>query len=265
MEKILCLPHQLVFISQDAADVPISVVLWDSSGTDVIIDGAVVFSGTVLGADAIQSALFWVNANYSGSLSTVVGGLLRVLPSAGGAGLAIAFTGGDLSGASTRGVSDSLYAATATDLTGSPIVLSPGDQIVFGRERTITPAGGVGGAAAGSSSGTSALDVIAGVSGTQAVSTTVLRVLGATNWTLATANGAQKRIVQVTNCSTGDDLFLKSIALATATAGAVSATDYDVKVAPGAVVSILLLAGQDLACLRSSGSDNVRAKEFITV
>lgn len=258
MEKILCLPHQLGMISIDGVDVPISVVLWDSDGADVPIDNAVVVADTVAGADAAQSLFYWIEALGTAPPGTVVGGALHVLETATGEGLAISNSGTSLSGTHSRGFASAAYATLAT----APIRISPGETIVFGRERAITPAGSLGGSGGG---GGSTLDVFdtAGASGTQAVSTSVLRVLGATNWTLATTNGTRKRIVQVTNCSASDVLYLKSIANATSLTGAVSATDYDVKIAAGGTVPILVLAGQDLACLRSSGSDNVRAKEYL--
>lgn len=257
MEKILCLPHQLGFISIDGVDVPITVAFWDSDGADVAIDGGSAYSGTVTGADAAQTLYHWIFDSVGDEVpASAVGGILRVLSTATGSGLAISNGGVSLDETNARG----FPAASAVTVATSPLSVGPGSAIVFGRERAINPAGSIGGDAGGSTS--DSYDV-AGQSGTQAVSTSVLRVLGATNWTLATTNGAKKRIIQVTNCSSSDAAYVKSIANATSLTGAVSATDHDVRIAPNSTVPILVLAGQDLAIIRSAGSDNVRAKEFL--
>jgi hypothetical protein len=105
---------------------------------------------------------------------------------------------------------------------------------------------------------------LVGEGGSLAVSTTVLRVLGASSWTGATTNGGTDRIIRVTNCSTALDAFLVMVAVGEGLTGAVSSTDYSIRVGAGQKEDVYVPAGYDLAVVRgSSSTEKVRAREFL--
>lgn len=97
-----------------------------------------------------------------------------------------------------------------------------------------------------------------------AVSTTVLRVSGASSWTGATANGAAPRLVSLTNQDTTNALYISLVAVGASLTGAVATTDYELMLGPGeSLVRHLVPAGFDLCVVRGAGSGNVRAQEFL--
>lgn len=97
-----------------------------------------------------------------------------------------------------------------------------------------------------------------------AVTTTVLRVNGASSWTGAGVNSANRRIVCLTNLDTANPAYFAFVAVGVTTVGAVSSTDYLFKLDPGAsLLNHPIPAGFDLCVVRSSGSGNVRAQEFL--
>ncbi|MBS1707837.1 MAG: hypothetical protein JSS65_03845 [Armatimonadetes bacterium] len=103
----------------------------------------------------------------------------------------------------------------------------------------------------------------AGQTAYQSVSTSVLRVFGASGWTGADSGAGQQRIVTLCTCS-GAAVFVQSIDQAAALAGAVSATDYLVSLAAGQTAVLRLAAGQSLAVI-SAGTSVVRASEVVEV
>lgn len=98
----------------------------------------------------------------------------------------------------------------------------------------------------------------------QAVSTTPLRVCGATGWTLTSPNSAVRRQISVTNQDTANNAYFAVIPSGTAATGEVSATDYEFVLGPGAsMVRYPVKAGFDMIVVRSAGTGNVRGQEFI--
>jgi len=103
----------------------------------------------------------------------------------------------------------------------------------------------------------------AGQNASQSVSTSVLRVFGASGWTGADAGAGQQRTVTLCT-SSGAAVYLQAIDQAAALAGAVSATDYLVSLAAGQTAVLRLAPGQTLAVL-SAGTSVVRASEVVEV
>lgn len=98
----------------------------------------------------------------------------------------------------------------------------------------------------------------------QAVTTSPLRVLGATGWTLASPNGAAARLVSITNHDTVNALYLALVEVGATLAGSVSTVDYELMLGPGeSVVRWQVPAGWDVAVIRGAGTGNVRAQEFL--
>jgi hypothetical protein len=98
----------------------------------------------------------------------------------------------------------------------------------------------------------------------QAVTTAPLRVLGATNWTLATANGAVDRLISLTNHDTSYALYVSLVAVGASLTGAVAADDYELQLGPGdSLVRFQVPAGFDLVVVRGAGTGDVRAQEFL--
>jgi hypothetical protein len=89
-------------------------------------------------------------------------------------------------------------------------------------------------------------------------------VLGATNWTLATANGAVDRLISLTNHDTSYALYVSLVAVGASLTGAVAADDYELQLGPGdSLVRFQVPAGFDLVVVRGAGTGDVRAQEFL--
>lgn len=97
-----------------------------------------------------------------------------------------------------------------------------------------------------------------------AVSTAVLRVLGATSWTLASSANAQaRRWVSLCNLSTSEKAYVKQVVADAALTGAVATTSYDFQLAPGdSLIRYDMPAGYEFVVIRGAVStDKVRAWE----
>lgn len=103
----------------------------------------------------------------------------------------------------------------------------------------------------------------AGQNASQTVSTSVLRVFGASAWTGADPGAAQQRTVTLCTCS-GPAVFVQTVDQASALPGAVSPTDYLLTLAAGQTAVFRLAPGQTLAVL-SAGTSVVRATEVVEV
>lgn len=98
----------------------------------------------------------------------------------------------------------------------------------------------------------------------QVVTTAVLRVLGASAWTGETTNGAEARLISLTNQGTTNSLYVSLVAVGASLLGAVSSTNYELMLGPGeSLVRHLVPAGFDLCVVRGAGSEDVRAQEFL--
>lgn len=103
-----------------------------------------------------------------------------------------------------------------------------------------------------------------GADGSQAVSTTVLRVLGASSWTGATTNGAVSRTVLVANCSSSLHLYAKLVQVGASLTGAVTSSNFEVDLPPLQTYIAQVPAGYDLCVVRgSSSSDVAYAREVL--
>lgn len=113
--------------------------------------------------------------------------------------------------------------------------------------------------------GTDSSDVTPQTEAFQEVTTTVLRIGGASSWTGASTNGASKRLIDITNLSSAYTAYLTLITNAASTVGAVSSTRYAFKLGPGeAVLRYEIPAGYDLAVVRATGgSGEMRMQEFL--
>lgn len=96
-----------------------------------------------------------------------------------------------------------------------------------------------------------------------AVSTAVLRVLGATSWTGATTNGAKKRKISVTNHSLSLYAYFDLIVVGGTLTSHISSVNHRFALAPGgSLLDIVLPAGYDLCVVRSAtSSETVSARE----
>lgn len=92
------------------------------------------------------------------------------------------------------------------------------------------------------------------------VSTTVLRVGGASNWTGALFDAASLAEVGMSVCNNdaANTVYLAFGTRGAAVTGAVSATDYDFKLGPGVSVPVLLAQNQDLFVVAPAGDAAVR-------
>lgn len=96
----------------------------------------------------------------------------------------------------------------------------------------------------------------------KAVSTSPLRVNGATNWTGANPNDDKNRQINLANTSPTLRIYVKLIEDEDALAGIVSSTSFDTVLEPLDSATFYVPAGYDLAVVRSSVStDVVRAVE----
>lgn len=103
----------------------------------------------------------------------------------------------------------------------------------------------------------------AGQNASQSVSTSVLRVFGASGWTGADPGAGQQRTVTLCTCS-GSALFVQVIDQSAALPGSVSGIDYLVTLSAGQTAVFRLAAGQALAVV-SAGTSVVRATEVVEV
>lgn len=249
MEKILCLPHQLGMISIDGVDVPISVVFWDSDGADVPFDSSVVVSDSVAGAAAAQTLFYWTEQTVSAPPGTVVGGAIHVLSTATGEGLAISNSGTSLGNTNSRGFAANAYVTPAT----SPIRLAPGETMIFGRERAITPAGGIGGGGVAGSPGLAVANQFGSYSSV-VVSTSPLRVLGASSWTSDQTNGLVNRNVLVANCDPSAELLLGYGVLQASLVGVVTSVKFEAALGPKGYDWFPVPSGYELVAVRAAAS-----------
>lgn len=88
---------------------------------------------------------------------------------------------------------------------------------------------------------------------TATVTTSVLRVNGASSWTGADPNSNVTRYCDVTNVS-GSDIYIKKQAAGTTLSGSVSSSSFNYLLSAGQTLSTVLAPGYDLAVISASSS-----------
>jgi hypothetical protein len=98
---------------------------------------------------------------------------------------------------------------------------------------------------------------------TVAVTTAVKRVLGATSWAGDSPHSSAPRVVTVTNNSTANDIYLKTVPSSLSLTGAVSSTSFEDKIAAsdGVARNYYLNPNEDLVVIASASATNVTASE----
>lgn len=98
------------------------------------------------------------------------------------------------------------------------------------------------------------ITTLKGVDPTSAtVTTSVLRVNGASSWTGLDPNSGQQRYCDVTNVS-GSDIYIKKQAATTTLSGSVSSSSYNYLLQAGQTLTTVLAPGYDLAVISASSS-----------
>lgn len=92
---------------------------------------------------------------------------------------------------------------------------------------------------------------------TQTVTTTVLRMFGASSWTGLVPNGFGQSRFEVTNIS-GSNVYLARVPAGAAVAGQVSTTDFSIVLSAGESAVIAMTSDYDIAIV-SASSSQVRA------
>lgn len=96
-----------------------------------------------------------------------------------------------------------------------------------------------------------------------AISTTPLRILGATSWTGATTNGDKDRIIEVCNPSATYPLYLRRVPTTTGDLSTyVTSSDFLYKLGTEETREIFVPAGYDLVGVRTA-SAAVRVQELL--
>ncbi len=107
-------------------------------------------------------------------------------------------------------------------------------------------------------------DIKSGQNASQTVSTSVLRVFGASAWSGEDSLGqGQHRYVTACVCS-GSDCFFQVVDATASLAGLVSSSDYLFRLSAGQSLTVELSPGETVAVV-SAGSSTVRAKEEVVV
>jgi len=236
-------PERMVFVSSGSVDV--TVELWDS-------DYQRCYLGVITILDDPGSLPYWIDdAGVTWPVDAVGG---RILGISGGLLYWQALGDGDLLGPfGHQGVVQDLPAPDATNM----------EPAYVGQTFGLGSGLGSSGASSGSKAGFSVLSIASEV---KAVSNTVLRAFGATNWTGATANGGKDRMQTFTNLSTSLDAYIDRVAVGASLTGTVSSTSFLAIVPKGepSPVSLVVPAGYDTAIVRgSSSSDSVRGEEWL--
>lgn len=95
---------------------------------------------------------------------------------------------------------------------------------------------------------------------TEPVGTTVLVVLGASNWTAADPDQLLWRYIEITNCN-GEPVFVRVVPGGASTV--VSSTDYSDKLYSGERAMYALSPAQEVQIVRASGTGNVCARRHL--
>lgn len=140
------------------------------------------------------------------------------------------------------------YDATVRGAVEASDILLPAGTYVFGA----LASGGVHSLNGGSGGGSGGL--LFGESGSQVVSTTPLRVLGASSWTGAQTNGTRDRDIMVSNCDPSAELLLGYGVVGASLTGVVTAVKFEAALGAKGYDTFAVPAGYELVAVRAAVS-----------